>query len=81
MPTIRAKQGRGAQLPQSQQRDSQRALQWSLCVMLKQDRKRVQGLPKYGTYEEADAALWKYDPECRNEIRRNLYFIQREFAR
>lgn len=51
------------------------------CWTIMQDRKRVPGLPKYDSYDEAEAALFKYDPQCRNEIRRNLYFIWRDFAR
>lgn len=46
-----------------------------------QERRRVRGLPAYESYDEAEAALRKYDPECRDEIRRNLYFIYRDFAR
>lgn len=49
--------------------------------VITQERKRVQGLPDYESYEEAEADLFKYDPHCRNGIRRDLYFIHREFAR
>lgn len=49
--------------------------------VITQERKRVRGLPDYETYEDAEAALFKYDPQCRDAIRRNLYFIHSEFAR